>query len=74
MTKPLVSCFGLECLDFEESSYSQLPGSLSADCKYLHARKIPHQLNFTSKTTPDFKSQMNILVHIDTLACVKAEI
>ena len=53
MTKPLVSCFGLECLDFEESSYSQLPGSLSADCKYLHARKIPHQLNFTSKTTPD---------------------
>ena len=23
----LSSCFGLECLDFEESSYSQLPGS-----------------------------------------------
>ena len=28
MTKPvLISCFGLECLDFEESSYNQLPGS-----------------------------------------------
>ena len=25
MTKPvLISCFGLECLDFEESSYKQL--------------------------------------------------
>ena len=33
----LVSCFGLECLDFEESSYNQLPGSLSPDYKYLHA-------------------------------------
>ena len=30
-TKPLVS--GLECLDFEESPCSQLPGSLSADYK-----------------------------------------
>ena len=43
MTKPvLVSCFGLHCLDIEENSYSQLPGSLSPDYKYLHARQIPH--------------------------------
>ena len=40
----LVSCFGLECLDFEDSSYSQLPGSLSPDYKYL---------SFTSQTIPD---------------------
>ena len=33
MTKPVWShaCFALECLDFEESSYSQLPGSLRPD-------------------------------------------
>ena len=50
MTKPVWShVFGLECLDFNESSYSQLP-----DYKYLHARKIPHQLNFTFKTIPDW--------------------
>ena len=49
----LVSCFGLECLDFEESSYSQLPGNLSPDYKYLHARQIPHQLSFSSQTIPD---------------------
>ena len=38
----LISCFGLDCLDFEESSYSQMPGSLSPDYKYLHARQIPY--------------------------------
>ena len=38
----LVSCFGLECLDFDESSYNQLPGSLSSDYKYMHERQIPH--------------------------------
>ena len=49
------------------------PGSLSTDCKYLHARRIPHQLSFHSQTVPDciryiicafcynFKSQTNIL-------------
>ena len=85
----LVSCFGFECLDFKESSYGQLPGSLSPDYKCLHARQIPHQLSFPSQTIPDciryiigvfcynFKSEMNILhvlAHINTLACVKAEI
>ena len=81
ITKPLVSCFGLKCLDFEESSYNQLPGSLSTDYKYLHANEIPNQLNFTSQTILDYiryiigvlcynvKSQMNILVHVSTLAC-----
>ena len=51
-----------------------MPGSFSADYKYLHARKIPRQLNFTSQTIPDctryiigvfcynFKSEKNILV------------
>ena len=53
MTKPVLSCFGLECLDFEESLYSQLPGSMNPDYKYLHARQIPHQLNFPSQTIPD---------------------
>ena len=53
---------------------------------FLHLQMDPHQLNFTSQTIPDcigciigvfcynFKSQMNILVHINTLAYVKAEI
>ena len=49
----LVSCFGLECLDFEESLYSHLPGRLSRDYKYLQARPIPHQLRFPSQTIPD---------------------
>ena len=74
MTKSVfVSCFVLECLDFEESSYSQLPGNVSPDYKYLHARQISHQLTFSSQTIPDyityifgvfcytFKSQTNIL-------------
>ena len=63
--------FGLECRDLKklgESLHSQLPGSMSADYKYLHGRKFPHQLiddfvinvfrrqgcmNFTSQTIPD---------------------
>ena len=56
-----------------KAHYSQLPGSLSPDYKYLHARQIPHQLSFPSQTIPDciryvigvfcyyFKSQTNIL-------------
>ena len=52
---------------------NQLPGSLSPDYKYLHARQIPPNLNFPSQTTPNciryiigvfcynFKSQTNIL-------------
>ena len=69
----LVSCFVLEPMDFEESSYSQLPQSFNPDYKFLHARKIPHHLSFNSQTIPDciryiigvfcynFKSQTNIL-------------
>ena len=54
MTKPKFgSCFGLQCLDFEENSYSQLPRSLRPDYKYLHARIIPHQLSFPSQTIPE---------------------
>ena len=54
ITKPLVSCFGLECLDFGEAhNLDRLPGSLGADYKYLQARKIPHKLHFTSQTIPD---------------------
>ena len=51
MTKP-VWC--VECLEFEENSYSQLPGSLSQDYKYMHARQIPHQLSFPSQTIPNY--------------------
>ena len=47
------SCFGLEYQDFEESSYSQLRGSLSPDYKYLHARQIYQQLSFPFQTIPD---------------------
>ena len=72
-------------MDFEKSSYSQLPGSLSPDYKYLHVRQIPQQLSFSSQTIPDciryiigvfcynFKSQMNILASYKH-TCVKAEI
>ena len=49
----LLSLFGLifwlECLDFEENSNSQLPGSLSPGYKYQHAREIPDQLSFPPK-------------------------
>ena len=67
-------CFGLECQDFEQTSYSQLPESLSPGYKYLHTRQIPLQLtSFPSLTIPDciryiigvfccnFKSQTNVL-------------
>ena len=47
MTKPVWS---LECLDFEKSSYSQLPGSLRQDYKYMHVKQIPNQLSFPSQT------------------------
>ena len=52
MTKPVWS---LECLDFEESSYtcSQLPGSLRQDYKYMHVKHIPHQLSLPTQTIPD---------------------
>ena len=43
----LVSCFGLGCQDFEQSSYSQLPGSL-----------IPE---FTRQILPQLKSCYNPL-------------
>ena len=77
MTKPCWSyVFGLECLDFKESSYSQLPGSLSPDYKYLHA--VSHQLSFPSQTISDciryiigvFESQTNILAsYLHTSLC-----
>ena len=66
------SVFGLECLDFEKSSYSQ-SGSQSPEYKYVFANQIPHQLTCPSQTIPDrirytvgvfcydVKSQMNIL-------------
>ena len=45
------SCFGLECLDFEESSYSQLPGNLSrlqiSACK---ANSSPNELSLPNHT------------------------
>ena len=30
-TKPVWSHFGLDCMDFEENSYSHMPGSLNPD-------------------------------------------
>ena len=63
--------FDIECLDLK--AYNQLPGNLSPDYKYLHARQIPHQLSFPTQTIPDcarhtigvfcynFKPQTNIL-------------
>ena len=33
--------------------YSQLPGTLSPDYKYLHARLIPRQLSCPSQTIPN---------------------
>ena len=72
ITKPVWSHgFGLECLDFQESSDIHLE-SLSPDYIYLHAKQTPH-LSFPSQTIPDciryiigvfwysFKLQMNIL-------------
>ena len=47
MTKPVWSyVLTLSASVYEESSYSQLPGSLNRDYKYLHARQIPNQLSF----------------------------
>ena len=50
MTKPVWS---LECLDFEERLYSQLPGRPSQDYKYMYVKQIPHKLSFPSQTVPD---------------------
>ena len=64
-------------LDLEFVSYNQLPGSLSLDYKYMHARQIPHKLSFPTKTISDFiryitgvfyynfKSQRHILASYD---------
>ena len=76
----MTNCFGLECLDIEESSYSQLPGSLSPDYKYLHA--VPHQLSLPSQpylTVSDIllvslNHRWIFLLHTNTLVCVKADI
>ena len=74
MTKPVWSvCYGLECLNFEGSSYSQLPGSLSPD--YISACKANfsptessfptiryrYYIYFISVFCCTFKSQRNIL-------------
>ena len=65
--------FNLKRLNIEESLYSLLPGSLSPDYKYLHAKQIPNQLSFPSQTILDciryiigdyyynFRSQTKIL-------------
>ena len=53
--------FGLECLDFKGSSYSQLPGNLSLDCKYLHATQIPQNKAFQPK--PDLTVEDILLVY-----------
>ena len=78
--------FGFECLDFEESLYSQLPGSMSSDYKYLHTMHVLHQLSFPSESITDkiryiigvFCLTLNhrqvFLLLINTLACVKTEI
>ena len=78
--------FWLTCLEFEKCSYSQLPGSLSPHYKYLHARQIPHLLSYPSQTIPDciryimgvfaitLNHRQTFLLHINTLAYVKAEI
>ena len=72
----------LECQDCEQSSYSQLPRSLSQGYKYLHARQIPHQLSFNSQTIPYYikyiigvfcyrltlNHRQTFLLHINTLA------
>ena len=69
MTKPVWSHVLALTL---KKAQSQLPGNLSPEYKYLHARQIPHTRSFYSKTIPDciryissvfcynFKLQMNI--------------
>ena len=52
MTKPVWS-HDSALNDFEKSSYSQWPGSLSPNYKYFHARQIPRQLSFPSTNIPD---------------------
>ena len=74
MTKPVWShVLALSAWTFKKAHIVSLPGSLSPDYKYLHARQIPNQLSFPSQTIPDcikyiigvfcynFKSQTNIL-------------
>ena len=43
MTKPVWShLLAFSAWTLKENSYSQLPGSLSPDYKYLHAQHISH--------------------------------
>ena len=51
----LVSCFGLECMDFEESSYTQLPGRLKADYKLQISacKKNSSPIELYPQTIPD---------------------
>ena len=43
----------LSAWTFKKVRNSQLPGNLSPDYKYLHARQILHQVSFRSQTIPD---------------------
>ena len=87
MTKPVWFNVLALCLwTLKKAHNSQLPQNFNPDYKYLHARQIPHKLSFSSKTIPDciryfigvfcynFKSQPTFMLHINTLAFVKAEI
>ena len=86
MTQPVWSHVLTVCLDFEGISYSQLPGRLSPDYKYLHTRQIFHQLSVPHKLYPNVKDillvsiaitsnhRRTFLFHINTLACIKADI
>ena len=53
MTRPVwsyvldLSVWTLKKAHMISCTYNQLPGSLSPDYKYLHARQIPHQLSFS---------------------------
>ena len=83
MTNPLVSCFGLEFLGFEENYIVSCQEALAQIRNICMLQKF---LTNCFQTIPDciryiigvfcyyFKSQMNILVHINTLAFVKAVI
>ena len=86
MTKSVWShVLALSDLTLKKAHNGQLLGTLSLHYKYLHANQIPHQLSVPSQTIPDYIryiigvfcfnfNRQSFLLHINTLACVKAEI
>ena len=67
MTKPVLSsCFGLECLDFEESLYNQLPGNPKPYLTVYDILLVSLAITLNHKRT--------FLLHMNALAYVKAEI